>query len=70
MNYYNIDDISKILGISRHAAVYKLEKINLEKSKILTKEQVSKIDDKTEILFYPLKTTVTYHIYESKMNYD
>lgn len=75
MKYYTIEDIAVLFGISKSSAKYRIYKLGFKKNKMVNKNAVysQNIVDalkKVTVLYYPLKTTVTYHIYESKMNYD
>ena len=75
MSLLKIEDIAKELNISVVAARNRVFKNNIKKVK--TKKRRAYYDSNvlqllgTEIIkYYPIKTTVIYHIYESKMNYE
>ena len=75
MSLLKIEDIAKELNISVVAARNRVFKNNIQKVK--TKNRRAYYNSNvlqllgTEIIkYYPIKTTITYHIYESKMNYE
>jgi DNA-binding NarL/FixJ family response regulator len=70
---YNVDQIAAQLNISVKAVRNKIYKIGLKKVKTKDKRALYN-ENQIESLsmdnckYYPLKTTVIYYIYESKMN--
>lgn len=75
MKYYNLDQISEILGVSYKTARRRIYRNNIPKVKTKNKralysENCIELIGNKEIAYYPIKTTIIYHIYESKMNYD
>jgi len=70
---YNVDQISEQLNISVKAVRNKIYKIGLKKVKTKDKRALyneNQIESLSmdNCIYYPLKTTVIYYIYESKMN--
>jgi len=70
---YNVDQIATQLNISVKAVRNKIYKIGLKKVKTKDKRALyneNQIESLSmdNCLYYPLKTTVIYYIYESKMN--
>jgi len=70
---YNVDQIATQLNISVKAVRNKISKKGVKKVKtknrraLYSQSQIESINiDRNK--YYPLKTTVTYYIYESKMN--
>ena len=75
MSLLKIEDIAKELNISVKSVRNKLSKAGLKKAKTDKGNSLYLHSDllllKTDQnKYYPIKTTVTYHIYESKMNYE
>jgi hypothetical protein len=73
MQYLNVDEIADQLRISVKAVRNKISKTGLKKVKTLNRRALYAIGDlhllgKDLNKYYPLKTTIIYHIYESKMN--
>jgi len=70
---YNVDQIATQLNISVKAVRNKIYKIGLKKVKTKDKRALyneNQIESLSmdNCLYYPLKTTIIYYIYESKMN--
>jgi len=70
---YNVDQIATQLNISVKAVRNKIYKIGLKKVKTKDKRALyneNQIESLSmdNCIYYPLKTTVIYYIYESKMN--
>jgi len=70
---YNVDQIATQLNISVKAVRNKIYKIGLKKVKTKDKRALyneNQIESLSmdNCIYYPLKTTITYYIYESKMN--
>jgi len=70
---YNVDQIAIQLNISVKAVRNKIYKIGLKKVKTKDKRALyneNQIESLSmdNCLYYPLKTTIIYYIYESKMN--
>jgi hypothetical protein len=75
MSLLKIEDIAKELNISLAAARSRVFKNNIKKVKSKNRRayyssNAIELLMQTDIKYYPLKTTVIYHIYESKMNYE
>ena len=77
MKLYDINDIAQISGYSLPHIYYTIHKKKIKENCILkrkkyyTEEQISEILRKNTVViekYYPLKTTETFYIYESKMN--
>jgi len=71
---YTTDDIAQELNIKRRAANSKIRKLNLipvniQGRRMYSSKQLDIIKSKEAIVkYYPMKTTETFYIYESKMN--
>ena len=75
MSLLKIEEIAKELNISVVAARNRVFKNNIQKVKTTNRRayynsNVLQLLGTEIIKYYPIKTTVTYHIYESKMNYE
>lgn len=77
MKLYNLDQIAEMLGISRIAVYRRFETLNIKRMKregnysvysLSQIKAISKDNDIDGIKYYPLKTTITYEVYPSKMN--
>jgi hypothetical protein len=70
---YNVDQIAERLQISKSAVRNRIfdkgiKKIKTKNGRVFFSEyQIEAIANETK-MYYPLKTIVTYHIYESKIN--
>jgi len=68
------DDIAQELNIKRRAVNSKIRKLNLipvniQGRRMYSSKQLDIIKSKEDIVkYYPMKTTETFYIYESKMN--
>lgn len=74
MKYVTIEQIANHFKISVKSARNKLSRIGIKKVKTVNRKAFYLFNDlhqlkKDETKYYPLKTTIIYHIYESKMNY-
>jgi hypothetical protein len=75
MRYLNVDQIAEHLKISVKSVRNKICKTGLKKSKTVKGRSLYAIGD-LHLLgndlnkYYPIKTTIIYHIYESKINFD
>jgi len=70
---YNIDEIAEILGITKSAVRNRIfdkgiKKIKTVNGKAFFSEYQIEFINKYNHKYYPLKTTVIYYIYESKIN--
>ena len=75
MSLLKIEDIAKELNISVVSArnrVFKnnIKKVKTENRRAYYNSNVVQLLGTEIIKYYPIKTTVIYHIYESKMNYE
>jgi hypothetical protein len=74
MQYLNVDEVADQLRISVKAVRNKISKTGLKKAKTVKGRALYAIGDlhllgKDLNKYYPLKTTIIYHIYESKLNF-
>ena len=75
MTYLNVDQIAQRLKISVKATRNKISYTGLKKAKTVNRRALY-LESELHLLgkvlhkYYPLKTTVTYYIYQSKMNYE
>lgn len=77
MKLYNLDQISEMLDISRIAVFRRFETLNIKRMKregnysvysLSQIKAISKDNGIDGIKYYPLKTTVIYEVYPSKIN--
>ena len=77
MKLYSVDDIVEISGFSKAKVYYTISDNNITADKIINNKRhynesqlYQIVSQKTIVIekYYPLKTTETFYIYESKMN--
>lgn len=73
---YTVDQIALEIGCAKHSVYNKISKLGITRSakdrliNLYTEEQLHKIrcSFTENIKYYPLKTTETFYIYESRLN--
>lgn len=74
MSLYKVEEIAEKLNITLSAARNRIHKNNIKKVKTKNKRayytsEALQLLGQNNIKYYPIETTVTYYIYESKLNF-
>ena len=75
MSYYKVEQIAEKLNITVSAARNRIFKNNIKKVKTKNGRAyytsgALELLGQNNIKYYPIETTVTYYIYQSKINYE